>query len=397
MYSDGMAGLGLGGWLGKPALLCYCVGGTLSAVAWPGCLAAVPVLLISIYLIMLSRGLRNEQVINDAIIAMRAALDADPPPQRALLSAVADALAAQERAAARVEVAVREVALRVDPAPRPDDLLTELLSLPEPQLLVAGFLREHAGGPGSAAAFASLAADMLHTATIEVFKDLADQGLVELDRLLVFADEGRIANVALASLGSSLDPNPPPSHVPKIADLDPGTMVSIVCALDRMTRRQLRLVTVLHGQAEAMLRLPRRRRRSPVSLWMRVSALVKFPPPVRPEYQRVDLEALAVAFDAIGEVVDTAGEQLGKGHHVQAVHLLSGLRVPVPAGLPGRMYLQESLAQARPLARFGVWHRLAVCRWAASTLDASRQDTGGPDGARWATESTDSGADSADR
>jgi hypothetical protein len=374
-------------------------GGTLSAVAWPGCLAAVLVLLIfSIYLIMLSRGLRNEQVINDAVVAMRAALGAEPPPQRALLSGVADALAAQERAAARVEVAVHEVALRVDPAPRPDELLRELLSLPEPQLLVAGFLREHAGGPGSAAAFASLAADMLHTATTEVFKDLADQGLVELDRLLVLADEGRIANVALASLSSSLDPNPPPRHVPKIADLDPRMMVSIVCALDRMTRRQLRLATVLHGQAEAMLRLPRRKRRSPVSLWVRVRALVKFPPPVRPEYQPVDLEALAVAFDAIGEVVDTAGEQLGKSQHVQAVHLLSGLRVPVPAGLPGRMYLQESLAQARPLARLGVLHRLAVCRWAASTLQAiKRQDSGGPDGARWATEATDSGADSADR
>ena len=373
-------------------------GGTLSAVAWPGFSAAVLVLLISIYLTILSRALRNEQVINDAIVAMQAALGAEPPPQRALLSAVADALAAQERAAARVEMAVHEVALRGATAPRPDELLTELLSLSEPQLLVAGFLREHAGGPGSAAAFASLAADMLRTATTEVFNDLADQGLVELDRLLVLADEGQIANIALASLGSSLDPNPPPRHVPEIADLDPGTMASIVCALDRMTRRQLRLATVLHGQAEAMLRLPRRQRRSPASLWMRVRALVKFPPPVKHEYQAVDLEALAVAFDAIGEVIATAGEQLRKGQHLQAVHLLSGLRVPVPAGLPGRMYLQESLAQARPLARFGVWHRLAVCRWAASTLQAiTRQDSGVPDRARWATESTDSGADSADR
>ena len=69
---------------------------------------------------------------------------------------------------------------------------------------------------------------------------------------------------------------------------------------------------------------------------------MKFPPPVTHEYQAVDLEALAVAFDAIGEVVDTADEQLEKGQHMQAVHLLSGLRVPVPAGLPGRMYLQES-------------------------------------------------------
>src|SRR5690242_1542588 len=98
---------------------------------------------------MLLRGLRNEQVINDAIAAMRAALSAEPLPQRALLSAVADALAAQERAAARVEVAVHEAALRGDQAPPIGELLTELLSVPEPQLLVAGFLREHAGGPGS--------------------------------------------------------------------------------------------------------------------------------------------------------------------------------------------------------------------------------------------------------
>ena len=240
--------------LRKPALLCYCVGGTVSAVAWPGFLAAVLVLLISIYLIILSRALRNEQVINDAIVAMGAALGAEPPPQRVLLRAVADALAAQERAATRVEVVVHEVALRGESPPRPEDLLTELLSLPEPQLLVAGFLREHAGGPGSAAAFVSLAADMLRTATREVFKDLADQGLVELDRLLVLADEGQIVDIALASLGSSLDPNPPLRHAPEIADPDPWTMASIVGALDRMTRRQLRLATVLHGQAESILR-----------------------------------------------------------------------------------------------------------------------------------------------
>ena len=261
-------------------------------MAWAGYVAGGLVLLISIYLIMLSRALLNERVISDAIVAMRTALDADPPPQRALLSSVADALAAQERAAARLEVTVHEEALRGDQASRPNELLTELLSLPEPQLLVAGFLREYAGGSGSAAAFTSLAADMLRTATAEVFKDLADQGLVELDRLLVLADEGRIANIALASLSSSLDPNPPTRHAPQVADLDPGAMDAIVHALDRMTRRQLRLATVLHGQAEAILRFPRRRQHGPVSLWMRWRALAKFPPPVRPGYQSADLEAL---------------------------------------------------------------------------------------------------------
>src|ERR1019366_6818667 len=116
-------------------------------------------------------------------------------------------------------------------------------SLPEPQLLIAGYLREHAGGPGSSsdAAFASVSADMLRTATVEAFNDLADQGLVELDRLLVLADEGRIASVALASLGSSLDPNPPSQRIPRVADLDPGVMAAVVRTLDWTTRRQLRL------------------------------------------------------------------------------------------------------------------------------------------------------------
>jgi hypothetical protein len=38
----------------------------------------------------------------------------------------------------------------------------------------------------------------------------------------------------------------------------------------------------------------------------------------------------------------------------------------VAGGLPGRLYNQAALSQARHLAALGVWHRLAVCRWAAA-------------------------------
>lgn len=341
----------------------------MDAAAWAAWSIGALTLPALAYSMALFRALRNEHVISGAIVTMRVALTADPSPERELLSAVADAMAAQERAAARVEAAIHEIALRGDRIPDAGDLLAELLSLPEPQLLIAGFLREHAGGPGSDAAFASVAGDMLRTATVKAFGDLADQGLVELDSLLVLADEGRIARVARAGFNSSLDPNPLAPHVPGLADLDRGAAAAIVRALDWTTRRQLRLATVLHGQAEAMLGLPRSGWRDPAALWIRLRTLVKFPPPRRPEFQPSDLEALEIAFNAVGEVVDLARELLADGQPMKAAHLLAGLRIPVPPGLPGRMYLQESLAQVRSLARFGVWHRLAVCRWAASTLE----------------------------
>ena len=49
---------------------------------------------------------------------------------------------------------------------------------------------------------------------------------------------------------------------------------------------------------------------------------------------------------------------------------LTGLRIPVPAGLPGRMYHQESSAQDRIPAAFRVWHRPAVSRRTASARQA---------------------------
>jgi hypothetical protein len=91
--------------------------------------------------------------------------------------------------------------------------------------------------------------------------------------------------------------------------------------------------------------------------------LVSFPLMREPKFDPGDLQVLVVAFDAVGEVMDMARERMGRGDPMAAVHLLAGVRVPVPTGLPGRVYHQELLAQARPLAALGVWHRLAVSRW----------------------------------
>lgn len=346
-------------------------GGAVSAAqVWAAGAGGALVLVISVYLVLLFRAVQNERVIDIAVAAMSAAMAAEPSPQRALLSAVADTLVAQERTAAQIEVAVHDLALRGHPVPQPDELLKALLNLPEPQLLVADFLREYGGGPGSASAFASVAGDLLRAGTTEVYGDLADEGSAELDRLLLLAAEGRIATVALAGLDGFLVPGPPDSRAPRVADLDPSAMVALARALDRMTRRHLRLATLLHGQAEAMLRPRPNERRFLARLRTRVLQLVRYPPVRKPAFGPSDLAALAVAFDAVGEVVDIGAERLAEGEPMQAAHLLAGLRVPVPAGLPGRMYHQESLAHVRPLAVFGVWHRLAVSRWATSALDA---------------------------
>ncbi len=98
-----------------------------------------------------------------------------------------------------------------------------------------------------------------------------------------------------------------------------------------------------------------------------------------PGFRLADLDRLAAAFDAVGEVLEMAAEKLSGGEAADATLLLAGLGIPVPAGLPGRMFLQESLAQARPLALLGVWHRLAVCRWVASSLDAIAREMSEPD------------------
>lgn len=341
-----------------------------AAEFWAGGIACALVLLASVYLAALFRALRNEQVIGAAIVAMRAALDAGLAPQRALLAAIADTLAAQERAAARIEVAVHELAVTGQHAPPWEDLVKELLDLPEPQLLVTDFLGEHGGGPGSEAALGTVAADLLRTATVKVFGELADHNMLELERLLLLAAEGRIAAVAMAGRDAVAGSGAPAYQAPRVADLDAAALLALVRALDQTIRRHLRLATLLESQAEAILRIRRDDQRGLARLRTRALQVMRYPRVRRPEFHPSDLEAVVIALDAVGEVVDTAAEQLAGGEPMRAVHLLAGLRVPVPAGLPGRIYHQESLALVRPLAAFGVWHRLAVSRWAACTLRA---------------------------
>jgi len=347
-----------------------------AAEVWTGGLSGSIALLVSVYLVLLFRASRNEQVVGIAIIAMHASLAYEPPPQRALLGAVTDTLVAQERAAARIEAAVHELALHGRQVPQPEELLQELLGLPEPQQLLADFLAEYGGSRGSETPFASIAADLLGTATARVFGNLADVSLAELDRLLLLAAEGGIAAVALSCLGLLVDPGPWPYRAPRLADLD-SSMVAIARALDRTTRRHLRLATLLHGQAEAILGIWRdeqSEQRGLVRLWVRARRRVRLPQVRKPAFQLGDLAALEIALDAVGEIVDTAAERLAEGEPARAADLLARLRVPVPAGLPGRMYHQESLAQVRPLAAVGVWHRLAVTCWTASALRAVAQD-----------------------
>ena len=91
-----------------------------------------------------------------------------------------------------------------------------------------------------------------------------------------------------------------------------------------------------------------------------------------PESRRCDLAPPVIALDAAGEVVGTAAERPAEGEPAHAAPLLAGLRRPVPAQLPGRVYHQESPVRVRPLAVSGIRHRFAPSRWAASVLQAFR-------------------------
>jgi hypothetical protein len=341
--------------------------------AWAGGVVGSVAVLVSVYIAVGLRIRRNEHVISFAVAAMRASMDVGPAAQRVLLGAVADTLAAQERAAARIEAVIRECALRGQRAPEPEELLRELLGLPEPQLLVAGFLAEHGGARGADAAFTAIAAGLVRAAAAEVFADLDPADVPELDRILLLTADGQIAPVARAGLAAATDLARWPYRSPQLADLDGAATTALAQALDSTARRYLRLATVLHGQAEARLR-PRPgepdSRGGRTRLLVQARWLVRLPQARPPAFEPADLARLEIAFDAVGEVIDLAGEHLAAGQLASAVQLLAGLRLPVPAGLPGRMYHQESLAQARPLAALGTWHRLAVARSAAAALRA---------------------------
>jgi hypothetical protein len=335
-------------------------------------LAGVLALLASVYFTLYFRALRNEQVIASAIAAMRAERTGSPPPQRALLSKVADTLSAQERAADRIAMVIHDRALSADEILRPEELLKELLDLPEPQLLLTDFFREYGGSPGSEAAFTSLAGKLVQTATAEVFADLAGASQPELEQLLALAAEGTMATVALAGLAVPPAPGGPAYEAPRAADRDPEGMAAMARVMNQSVRRQLRLATLLHGQAEAMLRVQQNELHGLSGLWVRAHRVGRFRRRKTP-FGSAELDDLVTAFDAVGELSDTAAGYVATDDPAHAVYVLSGLRMPAPAGLPGRLYHQESLAQVRPLAIFGIWHRLAVSRWAAAALKAPGQ------------------------
>jgi hypothetical protein len=384
-----------------------------TAGLWGGGLLATLLLFSAVYLALLLRGLANERVIGNAISAMTAACRAQyVPPQRRLLRSVTETLADQERAAAQIEAAVHESMLPGQDVRDPAEIIRALIGLPEPQSLVTDFLTEYAGDAGSAGTFGAFAGQVVRSETRRVYADLDDGCSPALDRLLALALEGRIGAVAIAGL--KVRAGAPGPHAPQLTDVGSIAVADIVRALEHATRRQLRLATLLHGQAEAILRLrsarteenaggiiwswlrPRRRGepggqdtgRERTTIWFGLHRMLAAP---RLKLRGVtfgadDLKALEVVFDAIGEVVANAVDCTARGEPMRALYLLSGVSVPVSASLPGRIYNQDSLAQVRPLAVLGVWHRLAVCRWAATAtrepvLQASSRERAAPPGA----------------
>ena len=187
-----------------------------TAVAAIG-VAGSAVLLLALYLVLQVNAIRNERVLNAAITAMSSSLLAEPAPQRELLRSVTDTLIAQDRAAARIETAIQELAMGDPQAralPQPADLAAELLNLPEPQALVTDFLDQYSGDRSTGTAFGPVRADLVQAAIAEVFADLAQEQPVEFARLRDLGADGEVRKVALAVLDAAAATDRPPLKVP---------------------------------------------------------------------------------------------------------------------------------------------------------------------------------------
>lgn len=334
---------------------------------------------------------RIDRVVLGAVADMSALLQAAPPPQRALLGAVADALAAQDDAVDHLERTVRalrpdtgdEAAARV----RVKQALDELLELPEPPQLITDFIVEHAGSDRFRAAPTAYRARVVRDAIGRTFTTphgTGDNG--ELSRLAAGGEIRTVADAAFTARCPEIATDVPlPARTamdviederarylteigtaPRISTVDPAAIDRIARRLDRAVRRQLRLITMLHTQAEKIIRRLRARPGARGSRGRRLAGLV--PASLRLSTVGVDLAGLTVAFDAAGEALTIVAERLDEHEPMQAVHLLASLRLPLPAGFPGRILTQESLAHVRPLADLGVAHRLAAVRWAAEAI-----------------------------
>ena len=368
-----------------------------AAVIVGGVTVAIVVLCVA-YGVAVRRARRTMVLIGSGIASLtEAARAAEVSPQRVLLCSVAGTVITQESAAARIATTIREAAEKNRAAaaephptsgpdiPAAEDVLRELLALPEPQTIITEFLVDHAGGPGTESAFGALGAGMVRVATVRAFADLAGEDRTSLERLLSAADKGSLAAVARAAVSLPTAAPGAVVELPTAADLDLTWLAGAARALDGLTRRQLRLATVLHGQAEAITRLRDERARrtgSPpgASVGARAGWRLRLLAFLRPaelaDVRHADLAGLEVVLDSVGEAVDAAAEQLARGDPCRAIFLLSGVRVPVPVGLPGRMFRQESLSLARPLAAIAAWHRLAVARWAVAALAALERESG---------------------
>ena len=362
--------------------------------------AAAIILFASVYFSLLLRGAANDRVISEAVEAMLAARQRkDIPPQWRLLRTITQTLADQERAAARISAAVGQSLLPGTPQSTPRDVVAEILRLPEPQLVVTDFFAEYAGDPESAGMFAAFAGQLVRTETRRVYEDLDGDPKAGLAGLMALAMEGRVAPVALAGLEVHSGPGQP--DAPLMTDGDDGAIEHVVRGLEQATRRQLRLAVLLHSQAAVISRLRASRNdRAAEAIWtylrgrargradaagdggdavtlrLRLHRLLAAPrlKLQRARFRQDDLDSLEVVFDTIGEAMTNALECLAQGEPMRALYLLTGIRVPVPAGLPGRVYNQDSLAQVRPLVTLGIRHRLAVCRWAATAMDDAGLD-----------------------
>lgn len=348
----------------------------------------------AVYGVALRRARLTMTLIGSGIASLtEAAREADESPQRALLRSVAGLVVAQESAAGRMATTIREAGEKVraaragvDPGsvgvdiPEAEDVLRELLALPEPQALIVEFLVDNAGSAGVRDAFDALGAGMARVATVRAFADLAVEDRTSLEKLLAVADRGSLAAVAGAAIGLAAvtrGEEQPGTGLPRASDLDSDWLAGAARALDGLIRRQLRLATVLHGQAEAITRLRDKHAWRPgdpaggpaggLPKW-RLRLLAFLRPSDLAKVGRADLAELEVILDSVGEATEAAAEQLARGDASHAIYLLAGVRVPVPAGLPGRMFRQESLARARPLAAVAAWHRLAVSRWVIASL-----------------------------
>ncbi|MDH2430327.1 hypothetical protein [Sphaerisporangium sp. TRM90804] len=295
---------------------------------------------------------RHRRTILSAASGMSDRLRAEALPQRVLLSQVAAMLVAQDEAAAGLESDIR----RLPPgrAAEIEGLFSRFNASEEPTEPLARFLGGHAchSDPAALVAFTG---DAVRRAAREVIGD---------ERLHDLAAEGSARPVATAIVVHGLGTGGEAVAARPAPRLNGGDMQTAAKALDELTRRQIHLATLLHDQAEALLKVR-------PGILAKIASTLPIP---RTPRHAIDLGGIQVALDAAGEVLDIAGDLVSADEPVRAVRILAGLHLPVPEGFPGRVFHRELLAQVRPLTEAGIRHRLSVAHW---TVHIGRHLAGG--------------------